>query len=58
MHLEMFSSQPEGNPQSAHATPLLFIHGPGMEPGAGKKTFALFCRAWLSFTRLRPPRPW
>jgi hypothetical protein len=52
MHLELFSSQPEGNPQSAHATPLLFIHGPGMEPGAGKKTFALFCRAWLSFTCL------
>ncbi len=27
MHLELFSSQPEGNPQSAHAAPLLFIHG-------------------------------
>jgi pimeloyl-ACP methyl ester carboxylesterase len=27
MHLELFSQQPEGDPQSAHPTPLLFVHG-------------------------------
>ena len=27
MHLELFSQQPTGNPQSPHPTPLLFVHG-------------------------------
>ena len=27
MHLELFSQQPEGHPQSIHSTPLLFVHG-------------------------------
>ncbi len=27
MHLELFSQQPEGDLQSTHATPLLFVHG-------------------------------
>jgi alpha-beta hydrolase superfamily lysophospholipase len=27
MHLELFSQQPEGDPQSIHPTPLLFVHG-------------------------------
>ena len=27
MHLELFSQQPEGDPQTAHPTPLLFVHG-------------------------------
>ena len=27
MHLELFTRQPEGDPQSFHPTPLLFVHG-------------------------------
>jgi pimeloyl-ACP methyl ester carboxylesterase len=27
MHLELFRQQPEGDPQSIHPTPLLFVHG-------------------------------
>src|ERR1700680_2733797 len=27
MHLELFTQQPEGDPQSTHPTPLLFVHG-------------------------------
>ena len=27
MHLELFSQQPESDPQSTHPTPLLFVHG-------------------------------